>query len=511
MRLTYGKTTKLVLLFSAALVLRLSCMILLESYLLRSEWAFGFEYGSIARWVAKGEGFSSPYLDYPKPSAIAAPGYVYFIAFIFSIFGIYSTASAVVIQVVQSLAAAATCVMFYLLGERIFDERVGLLSATVLVFYPPSIFFSIMRIGPVILDVLLLAAIIYLLINIHEKRSYSTTVTCGILMGLVALIEPAVLPFFPLVCGWIFFRRDLSTVTAIKHVLTLGCIVVLCVIPWTIRNYVVFHKLVLIKSPLGMNLLYGNNPHGNGVVAYSKDLFSPEESQKLVHLDEITQDKLRTEKAINYIRENPGIFIKRTLRRVYAFWGFTGGYRETRFDLLRNVSYGIVLILSCIGTVLAYQQRKMKHIAPFLLFFSSYPIIFYITHVTFYRFRYPVEPFLILLASYAVVALLQRAQSWASWCNVASSQKERETRPTCSSKNWIIDGREHPDKVDLKKADITVAFNTNKNPVAQIAYSLFYFFPVSFFFSFVFRGALGASWPRCSLSMEEIFPSLHLQ
>ena len=49
-----------------------------------------------------------------------------------------------------------------------------------------------------------------------------------------------------------------------------------------------------------------------------------------------------------------------------------------------------------------------------------------------------------------------------------------------------VDGREHPDKVDLKKADIIVAFNTNKNPVAQIAYGLFYFFPVSFFFSFVF-------------------------
>jgi hypothetical protein len=49
-----------------------------------------------------------------------------------------------------------------------------------------------------------------------------------------------------------------------------------------------------------------------------------------------------------------------------------------------------------------------------------------------------------------------------------------------------VDGDERPDKVDLKKADIIVAFSPTKNPVAQMAYTFFYFFPVSCFLSFVF-------------------------
>jgi hypothetical protein len=50
-----------------------------------------------------------------------------------------------------------------------------------------------------------------------------------------------------------------------------------------------------------------------------------------------------------------------------------------------------------------------------------------------------------------------------------------------------VDGREHPDRVDLTKADIMVAFGTKKSPLSQLAYSLFYFFPVSFFYSRALR------------------------
>jgi hypothetical protein len=50
-----------------------------------------------------------------------------------------------------------------------------------------------------------------------------------------------------------------------------------------------------------------------------------------------------------------------------------------------------------------------------------------------------------------------------------------------------VDGREHSDRVDLTKADVMVAFGTKKSPLSQLAYSLFYFFPVSFFCSRALR------------------------
>jgi hypothetical protein len=57
----------------------------------------------------------------------------------------------------------------------------------------------------------------------------------------------------------------------------------------------------------------------------------------------------------------------------------------------------------------------------------------------------------------------------------------------------FVNGREHPDKVDLKKANIIVAFGTKNNPVAQMAYSFFYFFPVSFFWSWVLSSKSASS------------------
>jgi VanZ like protein/concanavalin A-like lectin/glucanase superfamily protein len=50
-----------------------------------------------------------------------------------------------------------------------------------------------------------------------------------------------------------------------------------------------------------------------------------------------------------------------------------------------------------------------------------------------------------------------------------------------------VDGREHPDRVDLTKAEVMVAFGTKKSLLSQLAYSLFYFFPASFFCSRVWR------------------------
>ena len=50
-----------------------------------------------------------------------------------------------------------------------------------------------------------------------------------------------------------------------------------------------------------------------------------------------------------------------------------------------------------------------------------------------------------------------------------------------------VNGREHPDNVDLNKADIMVAFGTKKHPLSQLGYSVFYFFPVSFLGSWLLR------------------------
>src|SRR5215813_1436876 len=129
MKLLENKKRLLTLIFVAALLVRLSAMVALQTYKLETEDEFGTGFGKTAQHIALGEGFSEGISDSGKamPTAISPPLYVYFIGIVFSIFGIYSVQSAIVIELFQSLLAAISCVVFYQLGKQ-FSETAGLRS-----------------------------------------------------------------------------------------------------------------------------------------------------------------------------------------------------------------------------------------------------------------------------------------------------------------------------------------------------------------------------------------------
>jgi hypothetical protein len=83
----------------AALALRLVVMRFTYSIQLiplepwRDHWAFGWETGRVARSIATGQGFSSPYPEPTGPTAHLAPVYPYLLAGVFKLFGIYTASS----------------------------------------------------------------------------------------------------------------------------------------------------------------------------------------------------------------------------------------------------------------------------------------------------------------------------------------------------------------------------------------------------------------------------------
>src|SRR2546423_290188 len=79
-----------------ALALRLATIIDQHTYVFPSDrgWIFAYEVGLIARWLAMGHGFSSPYLPFPTPTAQVAPVYPLLMAGVFKIFGELTNSSA---------------------------------------------------------------------------------------------------------------------------------------------------------------------------------------------------------------------------------------------------------------------------------------------------------------------------------------------------------------------------------------------------------------------------------
>jgi hypothetical protein len=275
-------------------------------------------------------------------------------------------------------------------------------------FYPPSILFSVMRISPILMVVLILALIMHYFFKIQEHWRRRDVLVCGLLMGVNALLEPTVILFYIAGCVWLFLWSFGSRMAAVKSSAIMAVVCVACILPWTIRNYVVFDTFVPVKSSAGWNLLEGNHPYANGVAFGSgfDKVFSEEEFRRLKNLSEVEENKAMQRKAIEFIKADPPRFIQLTIKRMYYYWSFTNPYWPTRYDALRIFTYGPVLVLAATGLLLSL--RKWREASLFLALFISYPLFYYATQVTIYRYRYAPEAFLLVLASYAALELVKR-------------------------------------------------------------------------------------------------------
>jgi hypothetical protein len=181
---------------------------------------------------------------------------------------------------------------------------------------------------------------------------------------------------------------------------------------------------------MGGQLLAGNNPYCNGVTFYCPDfdkVFSEEDRRELQQVDEVQANKIMLRKAIAIIKNDPKTFLNSTLKRIFYYWSPVNPYRPTRYDILRIVSYGPVFVLAALGVLLT--RKKWRETSLLLALLLSHPLVYYVTQVTINRYRYAAEAFLVLLASYALVNLLERF-GWSSSpsSNVAIQARLRPAR-----------------------------------------------------------------------------------
>ena len=115
-----------------SLALQLAAIGLLHQYRVRpghDHFEFGWEMGRVARSIAQGKGFSSPYEGNTGPTAWEPPLYPYLMAGVFKVFGDYSQLSAWVLLSINCLFATLTCIPIYWIAHRTFGERLAIWSA----------------------------------------------------------------------------------------------------------------------------------------------------------------------------------------------------------------------------------------------------------------------------------------------------------------------------------------------------------------------------------------------
>jgi Flp pilus assembly protein TadD/4-amino-4-deoxy-L-arabinose transferase-like glycosyltransferase len=188
------------------------------------------------------------------------PLYPYALAVIFRIAG----HSLGLVRIIQAMLGAASCALLGLAGRRFFSDRVGVIAALLLAFYPPAIFFDGL-IQKSSLDIFLITLVLASLAEFQDRRHWTWLIALGATTAALVLNRENAFVLYPVVGAWLLFQfRDVPVRRRVGWAAVFLSATLVVLLPVGARNYRVGGEFVLSTSQLGPNFFIGNNAHASG-------------------------------------------------------------------------------------------------------------------------------------------------------------------------------------------------------------------------------------------------------
>jgi 4-amino-4-deoxy-L-arabinose transferase-like glycosyltransferase len=377
---------------------------------------FQTETGHIAYSIASGKGFSSPFQRDSGPTAWLAPVYPYLLAGIFKLFGIYTLHSFFAALSLNILFSSGACAPIFYAGKRIAGIGVGSAAAWLWAIFPNAVIIPFEWIWDTSLSALLVATLLWATLELAESRRVRDWCFYGLLWGFALLTNPAVALLFPILLAWAAYRiRDpkLTSKWLARPILAAG-LALLCCVPWTIRNYIQFHKFIPLRSNFAFELYIGNNENYDdqhrsrpGAVTQDREIL------RYLHMGETAFMEEEKRKALAFIVEHPRIESWLTAQRFVDFWTGTSSplttFRQADSLWLRLILLCNDLVPLCafLG-IIVLLATKNSYALPVVAIPILFPLLYYVTHTSL-RYRHPIDPVVLILAVIGVHGL------W-HWC-----------------------------------------------------------------------------------------------
>jgi hypothetical protein len=364
------------------------------------DWLYsrGIEMGLLANSLLHGQGYSSPFGGSTGPTAFIAPGYPTLIAGIFLVFGTYSFASAIAIMAMQVFVSLLTIWLMMWIARKVLDDATaklagGFWAISLPLIFIPTIFWETS------ISVCALVAMIALALVCQRTPTTRLWLVLGAGCGVVALINPALLPTLLAVLGWVAYE----TRKAARLAPLVGLLALLLVFAvWPIRNAYRFNAFIPLRSTVGFELWMGNRPRATGYLDESLfPMYNKQELASYIAKGEVAYTQGKSEQAKEYIRANPGVFVRMSLRRFFRFWTGTGNSPGSVFYEIHGV---LTSVFGVVGLTFLYRRRMRSFAALMTLPLLLFPLPYYITHAEF-RYRLVIDPILTILAAYAITQL----------------------------------------------------------------------------------------------------------
>ena len=354
-------------------------------------------YDSIAWSLVQGTGYTETTSSIPNSSVgRLGPGYEFFLAFWYFIFGHRIW----VIWIIQSLLHVGSGFLIYRIIRKLASpdtpEMFAIVGAAFYLFFIDVLEFPAMLMAETLyLFLIILGA--SLSIDLWKKPTTQRAVLISATLALAVLVRtPAALPLL-LILGFLAVRRQFRPL--MLSILT----VVVIMTPWTIRNWIVYHRMIPTSSILGYDLWVGNHPDapypGELTAAREIDLYSVEHGL-------FAANKRGLEEVSRYAVSQPFKLLERQLvkasiyfsaARPAAFWFHLHG--TSRFvTVVYSSLFSFVLLVWGLAGLWKFALRKGIENRMLLLFTIAAPAsVIWIVIET--RYRYQIYPMLVIFGA----------------------------------------------------------------------------------------------------------------
>ena len=369
-------------------------------------------YLGYARQIADGHGMTETLTG--DPTAYYPPGYPWFLGIVTWLSQPFTDQPWLAAGLVQAALGAASVALVASVAKRLAGSVPGLVAAVVYALYPNLIFHTGALLGETLYNFLFLAFLVVLLSRPWDEAfSWVRLFGCGVLLGLAVMVRPISLAVIPIVIlCWLAARKDYRVTLRWSLVLLAGVLV--CIVPWTVRNEVRLHAFVPISTNTGDNLCIG---HADGATG----AFTPLEScaTKYQFLDglpaELGSDRAKQRIALRGMVDNVDREPWLLWQRTYFTWVRDGdhdglfavqSYRQDRWMALlteaRLIALADWVYWLVVGAGLAGLVQLARRREPEALVLVGSTVMTALVPLLFFgdqRFKVPVIPLLIIAAA----------------------------------------------------------------------------------------------------------------
>ncbi len=267
-------------------------------------------YFGLAAALAAGRPYATQYEGHTWNS-YWPPGYPLFLQLFLRVLGLDRW-----VLVLANLVLFATCmVVVHRLAVCAAGQAVARLSTAALTVWPNHVCLSGLASKELLLVMLVpLVVLLYLRTTLcSTRKAISRLLLSGAICGVASLTQPGLL-FLPAIFALdgLIRRATIRELGLRLAMVTLGMAVV--ILPWSLRNRRVLGTWVLISTNGGSVFYRANNPLATGG-------YTPRGERSLALLNEAEQSRFGFKWGLEWIRANPGAFLKLAPRKQMLLLG----------------------------------------------------------------------------------------------------------------------------------------------------------------------------------------------